>query len=147
MSHTIFSTSPFRPGGYSQAVVPISSVRTGGLRMGGFFDDALEAIGISPADLDELVGNLDQLIENVPVGVLRESYEKERDACMTKSSVTKYKCLYDLFQKIKDGGQSGATPPPPKRPSPPPDTFPWVPVGIAAGITTAALLYFAFKKK
>jgi len=145
MSHTIFSASPFR-GGYSHAVVPF---RLGGGRV----DGVLDFLGLDEDDAEGLLKPLDEAIAAVPVGALKSDFEKRRDGCMAEKIISKYKCLYDLFQDvksaIKDGDQApptGGTPTGGAKTTPPSE-FPWVPVGIAAGVGVAALLYFAFKKK
>lgn len=142
MSHTIFSASPFR-GGYGQAVIPLR--RSAGL--GDVLSDMLEAVGLE--DVTGLLVDLDGLIEQIPVGALRSDYEKRRNACMALGTVAQYKCLYDLFQDIKNKKDEPVTPPPKTPPGTAgqaQSTFPWTHVGIAAGVGVAALLYFAFKK-
>ncbi len=145
MKHTLFTASPFRPGGYTQSVTPLYR----SARMGQGVDDILQDLGIG--SLDELLGELDDLITRVPIGILKSGFEVRRAECMTKSTLPKYNCLYELFQDAKRAarGEDGRAPVPTPTPTPaarPVDTFPWVPVGIAAGIGTAALLYFVFKK-
>jgi hypothetical protein len=139
MAHTMFSASPFRPGGYGQAVAPLSAPQ-----MGNLFDDALDALGLS-----DLLDELDKLINSLPVGALRSEYEKERARCMAMSSPSKQKCLYDLAQKVrKNEPLTTAKPPPPATPTKPEgDSFPWIPVGIGAGVVVAAVLYSVLSKK
>lgn len=157
MSHTIFSASPFKPAGYSQSVMPLAyrPVRARGLGQFDFGDIISEIIDpedIGLSDIENLLEEFDNLIGQVPVGAVRGSFETRRDGCVAEGNLYKrYKCMYDLFQDIKahlKNGGNGVTPTPTPTPTKPPeDTFPWVPVGIAAGIGVAALLYFAFKKK
>ena len=137
VAHTIFTASPFRPKGSSLAMV--SANRTG------------QQLGFTHDELDFLTQGLDALIDQAPIGVLRDSYSTRRTECMAKSTFRKYGCLYDLLQDIKDDAKSEGRdlPPLPTAPAPTPpkaDTFPWVPVAIAAGLGTGALVYFVLRK-
>lgn len=109
-----------------------------------WLEDILEDVGLS--DVENITEELDQLLSEVPIGSVRESYETERDECLAKSNiVSKYKCLYDLFQKIKREYKDGRREPPPQttpppRPEEPENGFPVVPVAIG-GVVVAVIAY------
>ena len=153
IAHTLFSASPFKPKGYNQAVVPAH-------RMGGlddwvdFFGDFLGVDDINAGNVNEFLGKIDDLIDALPVGGVKKNFKDQRAECMTKNLFRKYDCLWGLFQDVKravrdeDGGAPiDITPPPATSPVSRADEFPWVPVGIAGGITVAALVYLVVRKK
>ncbi len=136
MNKNMFAGPHFRPA--SRDVV-----RRIGSTLGVLHEEALEDLG-----LDDLIKDFDNLIAEVPVGVVKESYQKRRDECMDKSVASRYMCLYNLFQdvkrEIKDGGGSD-TPPlvlPPKEDEPPSNWgwVPWVAGGVLAVGATYAII-------
>jgi hypothetical protein len=154
MNHTLFSASPFKPAGFNQAVTPLGwRPRMGQFDWRDIVGEIIDPEDLGLSDVENLLEEFDQLITEVPVGSVRDGFSKRRDDCVAEDNLYKrYKCLYDLFQDIKahlKNGDKGVTPTPTPTPTakPPEDTFPWVPVGIAAGVGVAALLYFAFRKK
>lgn len=148
-AHTMFSASPFRPKGFTQAVIPAH-------RLGVSADDVID-IGLDDLNegtVGELLGELDGALAAIPLGPLKSDYEARRTACLAKTNVvSKGTCLYELFQDVKrairdgEGAAPVKTPTTPSTPQPTESEFPWVPVGIAAGIGTAALLYFVLRQK
>lgn len=142
MMRTVFQTSPF---GRNSITVERTGWRpVAGLGQG---EDLLDSFGGLAEELDELSDNLLDLIDEVPVGSVKKEFETRRDECMTKSTFSKYNCLYDLFQDIKAHlkGQ-GAALPPPKTPTkkPEPSTFPYIPVAIGS-VALVALIYVIAK--
>jgi hypothetical protein len=137
MSRSLFSASPFRP------VYGNRTVRLHGLGQ----DDIKDIFGDVGEDVTKLVGDLDQYIEKLPVGVAGP-YAQRRDDCMRKSTLEQYKCLYDLFQDIKkalkdEEERPTVTPGPTIKPSAS-GGLPIVPI-VIGGIATAAVLYAVFK--
>ncbi len=156
IAHTFFSASPFKPKGYDQAMTPAHQL---GLRIDDLFDfvgDFLGVEDINATAVSDLLKGLDDIIEVLPLGRVRDGFVARRTGCMGESNiVTKYTCLYNLAQDVRrevrdgDGGDPAPTPTPTPTgpPAPSADAFPWVPVGIAAGISTAALVYLVLRKK
>ncbi len=153
VAHTFFSASPFKPKGYNQAVAPVHQLGLNLDDLVDFFGDFLGVEDLNAGNVDEFLAKLDSVIDELPVGAVKSGYSSRRAECMAKGVPSKYLCLWDLFQDVKrtlrdgDGiipspGTPPATPPPPRA-----DEFPWVPVGIAAGIGTAALLYLVFRPR
>ncbi len=146
---SLFTASPFKPKGYAQAVVPIR--RLGQDDLLDIFGDIIGADEINLSVVEDLLEEFDQLITAMPVGTLKDSYEKQREDCMEKSNLySKYKCLYDLFQEVKralKNGGDGKVPTPTRDPKPKENGFPWVPVGIAAGVGLAAVIYLIVRSK
>lgn len=130
--------SPFRP---------VYGNRTVHIR--GLGQDSIQDIfGEGGEAVIKLVGELDQYIEKLPVGVAGP-YAQRRDDCMRKSTFEQYKCLYDLFQDIKQAlkdEEDRPTTPPVKPPVKPPVSggLPIVPI-VVGGIAAAAILYAVFK--
>ncbi len=153
VAHTLFSASPFKPKGYDQAVTPVHQL---GLNLDDFVDffgDFLGVDDLNAGNVDEFLSKLDSVIDELPVGAVKSGYTTRRAECMAKGVPSKYLCLWDLFQDVKRTIRNGdgVTPTTVTPPAVPPPSraaeFPWVPVGIAAGIGTAALLYLVFRPK
>ncbi len=134
MNRSLFSVSPFRP---SYGLQPVG-------RLG---QDFLEDLGLD--DIDELTGQLDDVIAQLPVGTAGP-FAKRRDECVAKSNVLeKYKCLYDLFQDVKGAlrGEEEKQPPvqpPAPRPAAKEGGFPIVPVAIG-GIVVIGVAYMIIR--
>lgn len=136
MSRSLFSASPFRP------IYGDRMVRVQGLGQGitDIFGEGAEAVS-------KLFGELDGLIEKLPVGIAGP-YGKRRDDCMRKSTIEQYVCLYKLFQDIKQALKDEEDRP--KTPvviPPKPSTsggLPLVPM-VVGSIAVAAVLYAVFK--
>jgi hypothetical protein len=110
--------------------------------MGGVIDDILEDIGLD--EVDDLLGGLDELIADVPVGALKDDYQKRRDACLEKSLPTKYTCLYDLFQDVKRALRDKDDDLPPKptltADKAEADSWGWVPWAVG-GVAAAGVVF------
>jgi hypothetical protein len=131
MNRSLFQSSPFR------STYGLHPVRPRGL---GQLDDLTEAV-------QPLLDEFDSFISKLPIEVAGP-YAKRRDECMAKSTLSQYKCLYDLFQDVKRAYKDDGSPtaPAPVKPSTPPPSsgLPLLPIAAGA-VGLAALLYFAFK--
>lgn len=153
---SMFTASPFRPKGYNQSVMRPHTLgeRLGDWRdvIGGIIGELIDPEDFGLDDLEKLLGDFDDLLAEIPVGALKDSFEKRRDECLEKDNpYNRYTCLYQLAQDIKAHLEDEDKKPPATKDDtgrqPEENGFPWVPVGIAAGIGTAALLYLIFRPK
>lgn len=109
-----------------------------------FLEDILDDIGLS--DIENITEELDQLLTEVPIGTVKESYQKRRDECMDKSIISKYTCLYDLFQDIKRDlkDKDEGVPPKPPTVTPTPkkkeNGIPILPIAVG-GVVLAIIVY------
>lgn len=134
MTRSLFSMSPFRAG------YDLQPARLG---LGSLLDDITDLVG----DVGPLLKDFDAALAKLPVGVAGP-FAARRDECLKKSTVEKYKCLYDLFQDVKkalkDEEDKVSPAPAPVQPQPSGSGFPVVPV-VIGGIAAAAILYAVFK--
>jgi len=139
MSRSLFSQSPFRPIYRGERAVHVSGL--------GQDKDITDVFGDVGESVTGLLGDLDQYIEKLPVGVAGP-YTQRRDECMRKSSIHQYTCLYSLFQDIKkalkDDGDKPVSPVTPLTKPPASGGLPIVPI-VVGGIAAAAVLYAIFK--
>lgn len=141
-NRSIFQASPFRPAyGLQPVRYGMGAIQT--VRMGDWLDD------LTGGSTDAILAELDSWIVKLPVGAAGD-YTKKRDECMAKSTISQYKCLYDLFQEIKrdykdDGSPTAAPPVVPPTPKPAASGLPILPIAIGA-VGLAGLLYFVLGK-
>jgi hypothetical protein len=132
MNRSIFQASPFRS---SYGLQPVRQTV-----MGGWLDDLTTEI--TGEDVGGLLADMDSLIAKLPVDAAG-NYGKKRDDCLAKPTIAQYKCLYDLFQEIKNHKDSAAPPVTPPAVKPAATSLPIVPIAIGA-VALAGVLYFAF---
>lgn len=136
MNRSLFQASPFRPA-YGLQPVRAQSV------MGSWLDDITGGL---TDEVKPLLDELDSWIMKLPVDVAG-NYSKRRDECMAKPTFSQYKCLYDLFQEIKNRDDAPAAPPKPPAASPAPASTGIPSWAIAiGGVALAGVLYAAFGK-
>lgn len=109
-----------------------------GYAMGDLFDDL-------KGQVDTLAKDLDGLIAGLPVESAGP-FKARRDECLTKDSVAKYKCLYDLYGDIKKA-LNNPTPNPYPVPVAAPSQIPWMWIGVAGAGVVALLAIVALAKK
>jgi hypothetical protein len=107
-------------------------------------------LGQDASDVGGLIGAIDDLLKYVPDELLGK-YEAEKQRCRSLLEAggivglaTGGRCLYNLFQELKDlvGGEGGAAPVPARRPTlrpSAPSGFPILPVAIA-GVAAVGLI-------
>jgi hypothetical protein len=104
-------------------------------------------------DVDRIRSGIFDLLDQFPEGALKETDRVKLAECeriLERDSAADLlrggKCLYDLFQEVKESLRGEQARPPVRLP-PPPGAFPIIPVLIGVGgLGVAAVIYFVTRK-